>query len=385
MTLNNDSRPNARRLPSDPPPRRQGLDAGGAQTGAEGVAAPAAPQTPSPSQSTEAAREATTAAALDAHRRTIVRALLGTLHVQLLPLVLFSLRLWCCAIGAAVEAVDAPPPFGAVVATGDQANDTAARLCAAAHEREAPRSIAAAMVRAAAGVLYDAAGNTSAASVCELLSVVWFRALPEHIDATICRGLPADALADLDAFDGGAPPSPSPANDARAVEAPRVMRAPLASAVLRVDLDGDAPPDPAEHNGRFDGPSTPTGGPSAAELRALVFDAAAYLGCHPHADVSAASAWTLQVMNGGEGECGASALVRFAAELAAVALADARRTSDVDARSVLTWRDTAELAAWGSRVAARAARMCSAICQGAANVCDTDLPDLSPWRSTGAA
>ena len=36
-------------------------------------------------------------------------------------------------------------------------------------------------------------------------------------------------------------------------------------------------------------------------------------------------------------------------------------------------------------VAARAFRMCSALCVGVNDVRDTELPDLAPWRSASAA
>lgn len=238
MTLDNDHNPVAPRFPSDPPPRRQGLDAG-AQTGAEGVAAPAAPQTTAhPSQSTGAVADPTTETA---RRRATVRALLGLLPAAALPLAVFALRLWCRALAGAFDAVTAErPPSSSRASTGGAST--------------LPRKLGAALVQAAADALYEG-GDDGAASVFDLLSVVWFGALPAAVDAALCRGLPAAALADLDAFDLDAPPPPS-------TPAPAV-------------------PDPAEHNGRFDGPRAPSTGPTSAELSALVHDAAAYLECRP--------------------------------------------------------------------------------------------------------
>lgn len=343
MTLDNDHNPVAPRFPSDPPPRRQGLDAG-AQTEAEGVAAPPAPQAAKhPSQSTGAVADPTTETA---RRRATVRALLELLPAAALPLAVFALRLWCRALAGAFDAVTAErPPSSSRASTGGAST--------------LPRKLGAALVQAAADALYEG-GDDGAASVFDLLSVVWFGALPAAVDAALCRGLPAAALADLDAFALDAPPPPS-------TPAPAV-------------------PDPAEHNGRFDGPRAPSTGPTSAELSALVHDAAAYLECRPVTgpddNDARARSMVLQVLTGGGGEAGAAALAMLGAALAAVALDDARAV--VNASSPVRWQDAADLAAWGSRVAARAARMCSALCVGVNDAGDTALPDTAPWRTSAA-
>lgn len=86
MTLDNDRNPIAPHHPSDPPPRRPAAE--GAQTGAEGVAAPAAsPVATSPVKSTHAGGEGSPAAAQPStprpashgDRRALVGAILGAI------------------------------------------------------------------------------------------------------------------------------------------------------------------------------------------------------------------------------------------------------------------------------------------------------------------
>jgi len=373
MTTDTDGTPSphAPRIPSDPPPRRPRAE--GAQTGAEGVAAPHRTPAAAPEKSNDT-DDATT------HRRAMVRAILSTVPAAVLPLAVFALRLWCRAIAATIEAVtgDDAEALRAVAgsagaaagaAADDQATADALAFCATRAAATLPRKLGAAQVQGAADALFVAAADPATARVFELLSVVWFDATPHDVDPALCIGLPAEALADLDALEH-APPPPSSAP-------PRI---------LRVALPAAAPPDPSEHSGRFDGPRAPDAGPTAAELSAMLHDAAAYLVCReaPEATNAKARELVLQVMTGGGGDPGACVLAALGAELAALAAVDAAAVDRAHG-SPVGWRDRAHVAAWGSRLAARAFRMTSAACAGVADVRDTELPDLAPWRAASGA
>lgn len=373
MNLDTDGNPSphASARPSDAPPRRSRAE--GAQTGAEGVAAPFRTPAAAPSQSNDT-DDATT------HRRALVRAILSTVPPAVLPLAVFALRLWCRALAATIEAVtggDAaalravagPAGAAAGAAADDQATADALAFCATRAAAALPRKLGAALVQGAADALFVAA-DPAAVRVFEMLSFVWFDATPHDVDPALCIGLPAEALADLDALEH-APPPPSSAP-------PRILRVALPADV--------APPDPSEHCGRFDGPRAPDAGPTAAELSAMLHDAAAYLVCReaPEATNAKARELVLQVMTGGGGDPGACVLAALGAELAALAAVDAAAV-DRAGGSPVGWRDRAHVAAWGARLAARAFRMTSAVCAGVADVRDTELPDLAPWGAAAGA
>lgn len=114
MTLDNEGNPNIPRLPSDPPPRR----AGGAQTAAEGVAAPAATMAPeSPSQDTSDRDDATTVA------RKVTRAVFNALDAAARAPIAAAVAAWArdlAALGRSIPDV------------GDDARQLAARAETAA-------------------------------------------------------------------------------------------------------------------------------------------------------------------------------------------------------------------------------------------------------------
>lgn len=361
MTLDNDGNPQAPRHPSDPPPRRSPAD--GAQTEAEGVAAPARSPVEAPSKSADTG-DATTP-------RAIVRAILAALPLPLRAAVVAAVLAWARSLAAVAGMVA---------------------------RRELSPSAALALTDAAAETLVDADdGAPPHVVVCAMLGA-WWAAGPYDLARQVSKGTtgPADftdAVEFLAAVEGDLDALAFVTSGARAEHnAPRIVRCPLPAGVLRLDTPSgvtflpELPPNPLDANGRFDGPHVPDDGPTSAELSALVHDAAAFLGCHhaPDAAVTSARLLVLQAMNEGEGEAGGPALAMLGAALATVAANDARAASDAPTNAPVRWRDAVELAAWGSRVAGRALRMCSALCTGAADVRDTTLPATAPWR-TGAA
>lgn len=199
MTITDDGNPSphAPRLPTDPPPRRPA--AGDAQTDAEGVAAPTRTPADAPSKSSDRGHATTNGDGFDAaavaadHRRALVHAILATIPPAMLPLAVFAVRLWCRAIAAATElAADA----AALPRAPDLAVDVVAERCADKFSRE----LVTGAVTAAADALYGSVAGVYARAF-ELLSVAWFGATPYNVDPARCAGLPAAALADLEAFE----------------------------------------------------------------------------------------------------------------------------------------------------------------------------------------
>lgn len=141
MNLDNDRNPIAPHHPSDAPPRRSAAaTTNGAQTEAEGVAAPARSPADAHSQDTSADDGTTSSASDDvfAVNRTIIRAILSALPLAARLGIIVSLLNWCRAIiGAATArllgAEESTARAMAVPVTDDltdTSDDTSAYVCA---------------------------------------------------------------------------------------------------------------------------------------------------------------------------------------------------------------------------------------------------------------
>jgi len=252
------------------------------------------------SQSTDGRANGTTA------RRALVFAILSTLAPAALPLALAVLRVWVRFLGAAADATAPIPrrPFddGASVNAFDRA----------AH------AMGDAMGRTAAEALYDAAPDGPTAAVFDLLSVVWFCALPSCVLPSRCRGLAAVALADLDAFDA----RDDARDDATAAAPARIVHITAAGAVriLRVTTE------PA--------PSSAEGAGSALRDHAVILcDVARVV-----TDVTDATTWRETSGHDAGDECAAATALEVCSALAASA----------DARAPRLRHIASELARWAA-------------------------------------